>query len=51
MPGVERIWLPGEQSQMKRERYTVEGIPIAPALKTQLEAVAAQLHIAPLQYQ
>ncbi len=45
MPGVERIWLPGEQSEAKRSAYASEGIPIAPALLTQLNTVSAQLSV------
>jgi len=45
MPGVERIWLPGEQSEAKRSAYAREGIPIAPALLTQLNTVSAQLNV------
>ena len=48
MTGVERIWLPGEQSEARRVRYAAEGIPIAPALWTQLDALAAELGIARL---
>lgn len=45
MPGVERIWLPGEQSEAKRTTYARDGIPIAPALLTQLNTVSAQLKV------
>ncbi len=45
MPGVERIWLPGEQSEAKRTAYERDGIPIAPALLTQLNTVSAQLNV------
>lgn len=45
MPGVERIWLPGEQSEAKRTAYERDGIPIAPALLTQLNTVSAQLKV------
>jgi LDH2 family malate/lactate/ureidoglycolate dehydrogenase len=48
MDGVERIWLPGEQSEEKRRRYGIEGIPIAAALMRQLEQLALQLDIKPL---
>ena len=48
MPGVDQIWLPGEQSEQKRLRYTQEGIPIAAALRAQLDKLALQLGIAPL---
>ena len=49
MPGVERIWLPGEQSEDKRRRYGLEGIPIPPALMKQLDVLAGQLDIKTLQ--
>ena len=45
MPGVERIWLPGEQSEAKRVAYARDGIPIAPALLKQLNTVSTQLKV------
>ena len=48
MTGVERIWVPGEQSEARRVRYAAEGIPMAPALWTQLDTLAAELGIVPL---
>jgi LDH2 family malate/lactate/ureidoglycolate dehydrogenase len=45
MPGVDRIWVPGEQSQAKRVQYGQQGIPIPPALLQQLDALAAQLKV------
>jgi LDH2 family malate/lactate/ureidoglycolate dehydrogenase len=48
LPGVERIWLPGEQSHEKRERYATKGIPIAPTLLTELNVLATELGIDPL---
>lgn len=48
LPGVERIWLPGEQSHEKRERYLTQGIPVAPTLIAELNVLAAELGIAPL---
>jgi L-2-hydroxycarboxylate dehydrogenase (NAD+) len=48
MPGVDQIWLPGEQSEQKRLRYSKEGIPIAAALRVQLNQLAQQLKIAEL---
>ena len=45
MPGVERIWLPGEQSHERRAHYEREGIPLAPALMTQLDMVALELGV------
>ena len=43
--GVDRIWLPGEQSEAKRVAYTTQGIPIAPALTEQLNQVADRLNV------
>jgi LDH2 family malate/lactate/ureidoglycolate dehydrogenase len=48
MPGVERIWLPGEQSQAKRVAYARDGIPLAPALLRSLDQLAGELGIANL---
>ena len=48
MAGVERIWVPGEQSEARRVRYAAEGIPVAAALWTQLDTLAAELGIARL---
>jgi LDH2 family malate/lactate/ureidoglycolate dehydrogenase len=48
MPGVERIFVPGERSQATREERTRDGIPIAPALMRGLDQVADGLGIAKL---
>ncbi len=48
LPGVERIWLPGEQSFEKRQRYGSNGIPVVSVLVDELNALAADLGIAPL---
>jgi len=48
LPGVERIWLPGEQSAIKRAERGRDGVPVPPALKATLAKVAAELNIAPL---
>jgi len=48
MPGVERIWLPGEQSQAKRIAYARDGIPVAAGLMRNLNQLAAELGIATL---
>ena len=48
MPGVDRIWVPGEQSHQKRIDYTTNGIPIPPSLKASLDTLAANLGIAAL---
>jgi L-2-hydroxycarboxylate dehydrogenase (NAD+) len=45
MPGVERIWLPGEQSHRKRAEGERIGIPIPPALRASLDKLAAELQI------
>jgi LDH2 family malate/lactate/ureidoglycolate dehydrogenase len=47
MPGVDRIWLPGEQSHARRVAYARDGIPVPPALRAALVGVAADLGIAP----
>ena len=49
MPGVERIWLPGEQSHARREANAREGVPIVPALRASLDKLAAELDIPRLQ--
>jgi len=46
--GVDRIWLPGEQSHQKRIDYARDGIPIPDALAKQLHGLALELDIAPL---
>jgi LDH2 family malate/lactate/ureidoglycolate dehydrogenase len=46
--GVDRIWLPGEQSHQKRIDYARDGIPIPDALAKQLHGLAVELGIAPL---
>lgn len=51
MPGVERIWMPGEQSHEKRVAWRAAGIPIPPTLKTVLDGIATDLGIAPLEVQ
>ena len=48
MPGVERIFMPGEQSQAKSVRQRKEGIAIAQALMQTLDRLAEQLDIPPL---
>jgi LDH2 family malate/lactate/ureidoglycolate dehydrogenase len=48
LPRVERIWLPGEQSQAKRVAYARDGIPIAAGLMRDLNQLAAGLGVAGL---
>ncbi|MEJ6023121.1 Ldh family oxidoreductase [Ramlibacter sp. PS4R-6] len=48
MPGVDRIWLPGEQSHEKRLRHEREGISLPTALLTQLDDFARGLGVQPL---
>ena len=45
MPGVDRIWVPGERSHETRLRRTSLGIPVAPALLRGLDQVADELGI------
>jgi L-2-hydroxycarboxylate dehydrogenase (NAD+) len=49
LPGVERIWLPGEQSELRRKAYADSGIPIAANLLSDLDALAAELGVNTLQ--
>src|SRR5438445_6005215 len=48
LPGVERIWLPGEQSHLKRQDRVQNGIPMPKPLRESLETAARDLGIAPL---
>ncbi len=48
MPGVARIWLPGEQSFEKRKQHELHGVALAPSLVKQLNDLAERLEIAPL---
>jgi L-2-hydroxycarboxylate dehydrogenase (NAD+) len=48
MPGVDRIYVPGERSHENRERHGRDGIPIATALLQGLDKLAAELGIARL---
>ena len=49
LPGVARIWLPGEQSHAKRLERRERGIPVPEALRDSLDALARELSIAPLE--
>ncbi|MFC5497601.1 Ldh family oxidoreductase [Caenimonas terrae] len=49
MPGVERIWLPGEQSHDRRAANERDGIPIGPALLQTLDRFAQDMGMARLQ--
>ena len=51
MPGVDRIWLPGEQSHEKRLSNEAHGIVLAPSLMKQLNDLATQLNITPMNVQ
>jgi len=48
LPGVERIWLPGEQSQTKRIERMKNGIPLPQPLLESLNRTGAELGIEPL---
>lgn len=49
MPGVDRIWLPGEQSHARRLANRRDGVPIVASLRASLDKLAAELGIAHLQ--
>ena len=48
LPGVDRIWLPGEQSVSKRAERARDGIPMPDALLASLDQLAAELRVTPL---
>ncbi len=48
LPGVERIWLPGEQSHTKRLDRAKNGVPMPPPLRKSLDELAKDLRIAPV---
>jgi LDH2 family malate/lactate/ureidoglycolate dehydrogenase len=48
LPGVDRVWLPGEQSQAKHLERERDGVPLPAALLAGLNKLAAELGIAPL---
>ena len=48
LPGVERIWLPGEQSHEKRLDRMKNGIPLPPSLRKSLDELARELGIEPM---
>jgi len=45
MPGFDRIWLPGEQSHMKRQEREKNGIPLPAPLQAGLDKLAGELGI------
>jgi LDH2 family malate/lactate/ureidoglycolate dehydrogenase len=49
LPGVDRIWLPGEQSHARRQAYGENGIPVAGALAKELAVLAKELGVEPMQ--
>jgi L-2-hydroxycarboxylate dehydrogenase (NAD+) len=48
LPGVERIWLPGEQSRAKLAERSAQGVPLPAALDEALARVAREAGVAPL---
>jgi L-2-hydroxycarboxylate dehydrogenase (NAD+) len=49
MPGVDRIWMPGEQSHARRLANERNGLALPPALRTQLDDFAREIGIPLLQ--
>jgi LDH2 family malate/lactate/ureidoglycolate dehydrogenase len=49
MPGVERIWLPGEQSHERRAANLRDGMALPAALRKQLDGFAREIGMAPLE--
>ena len=48
LPGVDRIFLPGEQAAEKLRDRTANGIPLPKTLKDTLDKVASEMGVAPL---
>jgi LDH2 family malate/lactate/ureidoglycolate dehydrogenase len=48
LPGIDRIWLPGEQSHRKRLERAKRGVPMPKPLRESLDATARDLGIEPL---
>jgi len=48
LPGVERIWLPGEQTHTKLLDRRVHGVPVPKTLRESLDTVARDLNVEPL---
>jgi L-2-hydroxycarboxylate dehydrogenase (NAD+) len=49
MPGVDRIWMPGEQSHARRLVNERDGLALPPALRQQLDQFAREMSIPLLQ--
>jgi LDH2 family malate/lactate/ureidoglycolate dehydrogenase len=49
LPGVERIFLPGEQSHAKYVERSQNGVPMPKPLRESLDALARDLNVAPLE--
>jgi LDH2 family malate/lactate/ureidoglycolate dehydrogenase len=49
LPGVDRVWLPGEQSHARRQTYGENGIPVAGVLAKELDVLAKDLGVEPMQ--
>jgi LDH2 family malate/lactate/ureidoglycolate dehydrogenase len=49
LPGVERIFLPGEQSHAKFLERSKNGVPMPKPLRENLDALARELNVAPLE--
>lgn len=48
LPGFDRIWLPGEQSHLKRQDRAANGIPLPQVLRDSLDKLAGELGITKL---
>jgi LDH2 family malate/lactate/ureidoglycolate dehydrogenase len=48
LPGVDRIFLPGEQSHAKLLERRAHGVPMPKALRDSLDALARDLNVSPL---
>jgi L-2-hydroxycarboxylate dehydrogenase (NAD+) len=48
LPGFDRVWLPGEQSHLKRQDRAANGIPLPQVLRDSLDKLAGELGIGKL---
>lgn len=48
LPSTDRIWLPGEHSNARRQHYRDQGIPLSSGIVDELDRIATDLGIAPL---
>jgi LDH2 family malate/lactate/ureidoglycolate dehydrogenase len=48
LPGVDRIWLPGEQGNLRRRENLAKGIPLSAGIVSEVDRIAQDLGLTPL---